>query len=110
MGDAADDEPPAKRAKVDEAAVAAKTKEKTKEKTAAAAAKLSKKSTAAHSEPEIPPAILAKAEKAGMVDVLGKLLSRDDVKAKGITPKDALTALEDTSGLLHKARLALLGA
>merc|ERR1712176_299011 len=109
--EAADGEPPAKKAKLRPAAAekAPAAKEAAK-KPVAAKAKASKKSSVTNTEPEIPPAVLAKAEKAGMAGTLSKLLSRDDVKAKGVTPKDALAALEGSNGLLHKARLALLGA
>merc|ERR1711971_174348 len=69
-----------------------------------------RKSAATAPEPEIPPAVVAKAEKAGMAGLLSKLLNRDDVKARGVAAKDALSALEEAGGLLHQARHALLGA
>lgn len=63
-------------------------------------------------EPEldIPKTVSEKAEQSGMHKVLMKLLGRDDIKSSGVSPKDALAALEQSDGLLHKAREALLAA
>merc|ERR1712139_172396 len=102
---------------------AAVAKKKEEKKVAAAAKKDAKsakgkviargKAKAKAKEPEtpvdIPKTILAKAEKENMVDVLTKLLRRDDIKEAGIAAGKALSALEEAGGLLHPARRALLG-
>jgi len=62
----------------------------------------------AEPEVEIPKEISDKAEKAGLNQVLKKLMGRDDIKAGDVKPDDALVALEKSGGLLHKAREALL--
>lgn len=60
---------------------------------------------------EIPETVLAKAETAGMTRALKKLLCQfDDIKDAKISPFAAMSALEASGGLLHKARAALLGA
>jgi len=59
---------------------------------------------------EIPPTVLAKADKSGMTEVLKKLLCRDDIKGANISASQAMSALEGAEGLLHPARRALLGA
>ena len=59
---------------------------------------------------EIPETVLAKADPAGMTGALKKLLCRDDIKDAKISPFAAMSALEASGGLLHKARAALLGA
>ena len=59
---------------------------------------------------EIPEKVLAKADPAGMTGALKKLLCRDDIKDAKISPLAAMSALEASGGLLHKARAALLGA
>ena len=59
---------------------------------------------------EIPETVLAKADTAGMTGALKKLLCRDDIKDAKISPFAAMSALEASGGLLHKARAALLGA
>lgn len=61
-------------------------------------------------KPEIPASVQAKAEKAGLVDKLMNLLSRDDIKGAGTSASNALGALEEAGGLLHPAKRALLGA
>lgn len=71
------------------------------------AAKLKAK-PAASPEPDIPEAILAKAEKAGCKVNLIKLASRDDVKSAGKTAAQIFKALQDNDGLLHPAKRALL--
>lgn len=57
---------------------------------------------------DIPKEVSDKAEKAGLNQVLKKLLARDDIKSGAITPNDALAALEQSGGLMHRAREALL--
>ena len=59
---------------------------------------------------EIPETVLAKADPAGMTGTLKKLLCRNDIKDAKISPLAAMSALEASGGLLHKARAALLGA
>jgi len=110
-----------KAAKVEAKAEAVKAKEdKKSEKEQAKAAKGGKsaavKSVAAKGGKktappafELQPAVLAKAEKANLKDVLVKLATRDDIKASGKTELQMLKALEDNSGLLHAAKRALLG-
>jgi len=105
-------EPPAKKSKLEE------NKAKREEKTAATTAKKGAtgkaKAKAKAKEPEtpvdIPKTVLAKAEKSDMVDVLTKLLRRDDIQSAGIAAGKALAALEEANGLLHPAKRALLGA
>lgn len=58
---------------------------------------------------ELMPNVAAKAEKAGLTEVLLKLVARDDVKESGKTQLQMLAALESNGGLLHPAKRALLG-
>jgi len=58
---------------------------------------------------ELMPNVAAKAEKAGLTEVLLKLVSRDDLKESGKTQLQMLAALESNGGLLHPAKRALLG-
>lgn len=59
--------------------------------------------------PELFPNVAAKAEKAGLTEVLLKLVARDDIKESGKTQLQMLAALEENKGLLHPAKRALLG-
>lgn len=58
---------------------------------------------------ELMPNVAAKAEKAGLTEVLLKLVARDDIKESGKTQLQMLAALESNGGLLHPAKRALLG-
>lgn len=53
---------------------------------------------------------MAKAKALGLEGVLRRLLARPDMKDAGITAQDALAALQKSHGLLHPAKLALLGS
>lgn len=117
-------EPPAKKAKTDKAAEKAeKASQKADTKAAKADAKDVKATAKATGKPkakakgkveeevvDIPKTVLAKAEKADMVENLTKLLRRDDIKNAGISASKALDVLSENNGLLHPARRALLGA
>jgi len=59
--------------------------------------------------PELFPNVAAKAEKAGLTEVLLKLVARDDIKESGKTQLQMLAALEENQGLLHPTKRALLG-
>jgi len=119
------EEMPAKKAKIskeDKASAKEDKKAATQEKKAAAAKKKATKSVVKKSAVgkksavvetmlvEIPQTVLAKADEAGMTGALKKLLCRDDIKDAKISPSAAMSALEGSGGLLHKARAALLGA
>jgi len=113
------EETPAKKAKIsqeDKASAKEDKKAAIREKKAAAANKKATKSVGKKSAfvetmlVEIPQTVLAKADKAGMTGALKKLLCRDDIKDAKISPSAAMSALEGSGGLLHKARGALLGA
>lgn len=54
--------------------------------------------------------IAAEAEKAGFTNALLKLAGLSDVAARGKNQADMLKALQDSNGLLHPAKRALLGA
>jgi len=64
------------------------------------------------SEPSVslPDDLMAKADKAGWASNLVKLAAREDVLASGKTHAEIFKALEESQGLLHPARRALLGA
>ncbi|CAJ1437412.1 unnamed protein product [Effrenium voratum] len=124
------EEPPAKKARMSkeqkeaakEAAKEAKESSKkekqeakakqTKEKAKAKAVKPKAKGKPATSTPEVElqATVAAKAEKVGLKDQLMKLVARDDIKASGKSQTAALKALEESNGLIHPARRALLGA
>mmetsp|Transcript_55921 Transcript_55921/g.131129 ORF Transcript_55921/g.131129 Transcript_55921/m.131129 type:complete len:306 (+) Transcript_55921:80-997(+) len=100
-----------KRAKADAKAGKAKAKAKASPKNKAGAKGLSmKKSTPEAPSVELAPAVAAKAEKAGLKDVLEKLAARPDVVKSGKSHTAMLKALEESGGLLHPAKRALLGA
>jgi len=128
------EEPPAKKPKISQeeksadkkeqkeqkkAAAQEKKEEQKEQKKAAAQEKKDGKSAKAKGKAkadvptmlaEIPPTVLAKADKSGMTEVLKKLLCRDDIKGANISASQAMSALEGAEGLLHPARRALLGA
>jgi len=94
-----------KKAKADDKAGKAKAKAK-----AGAKGLSMKKSTPEAPSVELAPAAAAKAEKAGLKDVLEKLAARPDVVNSGKSHTAMLKALEESGGLLHPAKRALLGA
>ncbi|CAE7333824.1 SSRP1 [Symbiodinium natans] len=59
---------------------------------------------------ELPPTVAAKAEKAGLKDQLMKLAVRPDMVNSGKSHGAMLKALEESGGLIHPAKRALLGA
>jgi len=61
-------------------------------------------------EPTIPEDVLKEAEKLQMNGQLKNLMSRAEVAASGKSPKQVLAALQDSGGLVNKAKAALLGA
>merc|ERR1712107_529370 len=61
-------------------------------------------------ELEIPAELLAKAQCANLTVNLKKLLARDDIKKARIAPGSVLRALEESKGLVIKARKLLLEA
>mmetsp|Transcript_918 Transcript_918/g.2176 ORF Transcript_918/g.2176 Transcript_918/m.2176 type:complete len:312 (+) Transcript_918:71-1006(+) len=99
-----------KKAKTDAKAGKAKAKAKASPKNKAGAKGLSMKSTPEAPSVELAPAVAAKAEKAGLKDVLEKLAARPDVVKSGKSHTAMLKALEESGGLLHPAKRALLGA
>jgi len=58
---------------------------------------------------ELPPTVAERSEKAGSKALL-KLAAREDVIASGKSYTAMLKALEESNGLLHPAKRALLGA
>merc|ERR1712187_2052 len=81
---------------------AAEDKKSAKSVKAKARAKGKAKGKEAKEEaPEIPQTVLAKADRAGMTEVLHKLLRRDDIKDASISASKALSALEDSNVLMH---------
>jgi len=55
-------------------------------------------------------AALTEARQAGYEDALKNLAGRKEVAASGKTPKELLSALQASGGLVNKAKFALLGA
>lgn len=97
----------AKLKKADEKKAKADAKVKAKAK---AKSKAGKKSADEEPSVELTPAVAAKAEKAGLKDTLVKLASMPAVASSGKSHTAILKALEESDGLLHKAKRALLGA
>jgi len=61
-------------------------------------------------QPELQATVAAKAEKAGLTEKLLQLAARQDVIDSGATQSKMLAALEESGGLIHPAKRALLGA
>lgn len=61
-------------------------------------------------KPDLQPAVAAKAEKAGLTDKLLSLAARPEIVESGISQAKMLAALQESGGLIHPARRALLGA
>jgi hypothetical protein len=68
------------------------------------------KKAAAKPEVELQAAVKAKAEQAGYLEKLQRLAAMPDVASSGKSQTAMLKALEESSGLLHPAKRALLGA
>ena len=128
---AEDDEPPAKKVRISKEEKEAAKQEKAKAKEVEKAKKLEKKAEKAtkKSQPkakakakgkakakdapaavELQATVATKAEKLGWTEQLKKLAARDDIKASGKSQTAMLKALEESGGLIHPAKRALLGA
>ncbi|CAE7158970.1 SSRP1 [Symbiodinium pilosum] len=104
-----------KQAKADTKAAAkdkakAKAKASPKSKAGKGSGKGAKKAAAAKSTVELSDAVAAKADKAGLKAALLNLAARADVKESGKSHNAILKALEESGGLIHPAKRALLGA
>lgn len=93
------------------AAKAKEPKSPAEKKAKAAEAKPAKKEKkGAAPEPWIDAGVLAEATKAGLEGSLRNLAARPEIVASGKSSKEILAALQASSGLVHPARRALLGA
>lgn len=102
----------AKNEKIEAKEAAKKAKEEAKTAKKAKSPKTSAKKVSALKKPtgpELFPNVAAKADKAGLTEVLLKLVARDDIKESGKTQLQIFTALSENGGLLHPAKRALLG-
>jgi len=70
----------------------------------------SKPAKAAMPEVELQSSVAAKAEKEGLTEKLTKLVGRQDIIESKKSQASVLKALQESGGLIHAARRALLGA
>ena len=119
---AEDEEPPAKKARVSKEEKEMAKQEKAKAKAEEKMKKLEKKTQKTNNlkkvkakdskdvEVTVEATIAARAQKLGWIEQLKTLAARDDIKAIGTSQSAMLKALEESGGLVHPAKRALLGA